>query len=218
MTLSAETVRRIALRTMGVSESFVADSTLYAELNEAMTAEGSVVGLYLNDPRSYVVITNKGLHVQRNANGRFIAFEFISEITAPLVEERDLDVMTEIPGREDVESVAIPILGITEDMPDIMLLHEFLIAIMQLQRINPIGLKNIVTKQDLIDYLRTECEWELYTGALANYLETDFNFAMFDGLSIDESMLAKPDFWRAMAVILNVPVRTPVEKIRGLRL
>jgi hypothetical protein len=89
-----------------------------------------------------------------------------------------------------------------------------LLAVTEFLGLSPVNLRSVTSLKDLIDYLRTECLWEEYTGALANYLENEFDVDSFDALNIDKAMLAKPDFWRALAVLLNVPIKMPVEKVR----
>jgi hypothetical protein len=216
MALTHETVRRIALRTLGRTDSFIAAQRMSNKVPAGFAAadSGTVVGVYINDKDNHLIITERGVTVVAGERQNFIGFACITQITSPDDVDQDIDLLVENDRFDDVRSYSIPVLGATEDLPDIIVFHEFLLGIMEYLQINPINLRSVSSKQDLIDYLKTECEWEEYTGALANYLEKDFGTWAFEDLKIDEEMLRKPDFWRAVAVILNVPMRQPVQKVR----
>jgi hypothetical protein len=162
-----------------------------------------------------LVITELGIRVFQDGLDDFFLYTEISQITSPECVDRDLDLVLEGDRFDDIRAFSFPVLGVTNDFPDIEVFYEFLLAVLEKLQISPINLRSIRTIDDFIDYLRTECEWETYTEALANYLEREFDPACFDRLKIDKILLDTPDFWRALAVILNIPIRLPLELVRA---
>ncbi len=214
--MTPDTVRRIAKKTIGLTDSFIGRS----RLNNQFVASAShypkqaFIGVYLNTPDSHLIITDQGVDIVAGGRRCFINYAEITQITFPAEDDRDLDLLVENDKFDDVRSYAIPVLGVTNDFADIHEFYKFLLAITEYLGVSPVNLRSVASLKDLIDYLRTECLWEEYTGALANYLENEFDVDSFDGLNIDKAMLAKPDFWRALAVLLNVPIKMPVEQVR----
>jgi hypothetical protein len=213
--ISPATVRRIAIRTVGLADSFIASSRVRCELAwcDSAAKTGTVIGVYMNAPIGYVIITDRGLDVWLGDYHYDVLYSEITQITSPVDDDRELDLMVENDSFDDVRRYSIPVLSVTNRFPDIHLFYDFLMAIMEHHQIIPIDLRKIENLADLVDYLRTECEWEEYTHALANHLETAFSADSLEELKIDKALLDKPEFWRAIAVILNAPIRQPMEKV-----
>jgi hypothetical protein len=204
------------MRTLGLADNFIASSRLRCELSwcESAAKTGTVIGVYLNALTGYVIITDKGLDVWLGEHHYDVLYSEITEITSPDDDDRDLDLLVENDRFDDARRISIPVLGVTTALQDIYLFYDFLIAITAHLQITPIDLKRVSSLEDLVDYLRTECEWEEYTQALANHLEMDFSMEAINVLKIDKALLDKPDFWRAVALILNAPIKQPLEKVR----
>jgi len=214
--LTPEKVKRLAMKTIGQTNSFVAASRVPVHVTESLSKSdaGVIVGIYLNGRDSHVEIAERGVTVVIPENSRFIPYTAITHLTSPDEEDRDLDLLVELGEVGDVLGCAIPVFGVTEDIPDIFAFYDFLLAIFEHLRISPINLRSVASRQDLVDFLRTECSWEEYTGALASYLERGFDTSEFERLEIDRELLNRPDFWRVLAVILDQPIRQPVDQVR----
>lgn len=217
--MTPDTVRRIAMKTLALTDSFIGRSRLNNQFiaSASLYSKNAFIGLYLNSPDSHLVITEKGVEVIWTDHKYFINYSDITQITSPGPDDRDLDVLVENDRVDGVRSYAIPVLGVTNDVADIEEFYNFLLAITEYLGINPVTLRSISSMKDLIAYLRVECQWDEYTGALANYLEDEFHVQNFEAVDIDKVIFEKPDFWRAVAVLLDVPIKMPLEKVRDLR-
>jgi len=213
--MTPDTVRRFALKSIGNADSFIARSKLQLEMSSYVAEKKqTIIGVYVNGADSHIIVSDKGLTVVYSQSSEFIPYEQITHITSPIDGEQDLDLLLESDSLDDVLGSSIPIFGITDGIPDIDEFYNFLLDVTEYLRISPINLRSIRNMKDLAVFLKTECEWEEYTGALANYLENDFHAERFSRLKIDKEMLEKADFWRAVAVILDIPIRLPVEMVR----
>jgi hypothetical protein len=213
--MTPDTVRRLALKSIGLADSFIVRSRLQCHLPSYIDEKDqTVIGVYINNSDSQIIISERGLTVIDYESKDRIPFKEITHIMEPIEGEQDLDLLLECDRWDDVRSLSIPILGVTNNFPDINEFYNFLQSVMKHLQISPINLRSIHTRKDLVDFLKTECEWEYYTSALATYLDNDSIESRFEDFQIDKDMLSKPDFWRAIAVILGIPTRMPVDKVR----
>jgi hypothetical protein len=144
--------------------------------------------------------------VFHDGHDEFLGYEQIKEITTRKSVDRDLDLILGSDSAEDVRCVSFPVLGETEGFSDIGVFYKFLRVVIDELQISSIRLRRVRTIDDFIDYVRTECEREEHMDALADYLEKDFDADSFDRFKIDKAILDTPDFWRALVVILNLPI------------
>jgi hypothetical protein len=200
-------VKRIAIRTLGNLESFIMDSRLMGEPKRAAsTKDGDTVGIYVNSPNSFLIVSELGVRVFHSGGDDYCGYEQITVITKPESVDRDLDLMLASNSAEDVRCLSFPVLGETERLPDIGVFYKFLRVVIDELQISSIRLRRVRTIDDFIDYVRTECERDEHMDALADYLEKDFDADSFDRFKIDKAILDIPDFWRAVVVILNLPI------------
>lgn len=214
--LTPYTVRRIAMKTLALTDGFILRSRRNNRYLESAShhAKQTVIGVYINTSKCHLTITDTGIEINSGDKTDFVSYADITHITEPAEGEQDLDLLLENEKFDDVRSYAIPVLGKKYDEPDIFEFYNFLTAISEFLVTSPIQLRTVTSMKELISYLRTECEWEEYTGALANYLENEFDPDAWTELDIDRDMLAKPDFWQALAVLLNVPMKLSVDQVR----
>lgn len=213
--ISPDTLRRIAKETLGNCDSFILSPILPSEFKAARSdVTDQIVGVYLNSPTDYLIVSEKGITCFKESTEELIEYRHISQVTAPGDGDQDLDLLLENSQWGDVYCRSIAVLGITDDLADIEEFHSFIIQVLEKTQLEPIDLKSISSRKDLIDFLRYDCKWQEYTDALANYLEQDFTDTSFSKYNVDPDLAKSPEFWRALAVVLNVPIRMHLEEVR----
>jgi hypothetical protein len=169
--------------------------------NEIVPHAENLLGLYLNTPEDYMLVTDRALHWVSGEYVRNIPYDSIISVQAPATKSsRRLGLIT-----RDAEIIQLPILNETEGVSDFYAFREFLIANIYYpfysEEIEKV--KSIESKADLIHFLEKEdAGWGRHRITI-NALRDDFpKLWQLEFFRINPEIVKQGDVWKMLALFL----------------
>jgi hypothetical protein len=199
------------LRQISLLNSFVRandDSISFAK--KILPEDASLIGAYVNDFDSFILISSVGLHWVKQDKLRDIPFDFISNVQiSDASPEPQLDLTL-----RDGSSVSLPILHETEEELDVYVMRDFLRAIIFWPHYNASDLKvvDVRSRDDLVDLLQEQHGqaegWRTHYD-IVEALDSGFPQPwQLQASNIEPQILSRPDVWRFLALFLCVGTET----------
>jgi hypothetical protein len=176
-----------------------------------------LIGVYINTPEDYILITSIGLRWSHQGVEIFIPYKSIKEVEATFNENEGAHLHLTI---HDEEIHVVPVLNATEDFPDIESMHDFLSAVIVVDAIRDddptapsLTPGDVSSRQQLtqvLSYYSFKCtpDKRAYLMSIMQGLEDNYPPRwLLREVGIDENILESPDLWRLLALLLTFPVR-----------
>lgn len=159
------------------------------------------LGLYLNTPEDYILVTDYALHWVSGEYVRTIPYDTIISVQSPATKSSHrLGLIT-----KDAEIIQLPVLNETEGVSDFYAFREFLIANIYypFYSENIEKVKSIESPGDLINFLEAnEDNWQRHqvtVGALRDGFPKKWQLEFF---RINPEIVKQGDIWKILALFL----------------
>lgn len=167
-----------------------------------------VVGIYMNTPSDVLIFTLNAIHWMRDDRLRTFPHEEIEKLEE-LYEDSDEETRELKLYLFSGEIVLLPVIGLTEEFPDIFTVYEFIVSALPSKTSfapnwKPSDIAAINNRQDLSQFLHKHYDgWDDVLGGLIDSLNAGYpKPKQLRDYGIDERVLENPDTWRLLALFL----------------
>lgn len=196
---------------LSLLDSFVMPKNAAVISREILDSKEVLLGVYMNDVRDFILVTNFGLHWIYGDVSRFVPYSSLKSFELPQeLEEGTIDLLL-----KDGSALSIPVCNETDGSPDLLSFQLYLRAVIDyLQPPEEALIRQIDSPERLASYLLSSGGplARLYGEPLARALTSDADLAeKFIAFDIDPGLLKQGQFFRAIALLTSLRSRESLE-------
>ncbi len=196
---------------LSLLDSFVMPKNANVIAGEILSGGEVLLGVYINDVRDFILVTNLGLHWIYGEVSRFVPYASLKGVELPQdLDEGSIDLLL-----KNGSAMSIPVSNETDGSPDLLSFQLYLQAVIDyLEPPQESLIRQIEGPQELAAFLLT-CGGSfarLYGEPLASALSSSTDLAArFQAFGIDPGLLKQGQFYRAIALLSSIRPRESLE-------
>lgn len=196
---------------LSLLDSFVMPKNAAVISREILDSKEVLLGVYMNDVRDFILVSNFGLHWIYGEVSRFVPYSSLKSFELPQeLEEGTIDLLL-----KDGSALTIPVCNETEGSPDLLSFQLYLQAVIDyLEPPEEALIRQIAGPEQLASYLLSAGGpfARLYGEPLARALTSRADLAeKFMAFGIDPGLLKQEQFFRAIALLTSLRCRDSLE-------
>lgn len=189
-----------ATRNLYATYAFIKHDSVPDSMLDWLEQKESLVGVYINAEDNYLAVCKEGIHLYDGDAKVYAGFDNIASVELPDTED---DRYLKLVLRAKKNVLMLPVWHETEDVLDLFHLYDFILFTLKTPAAKR-DIRNINSKNDLIDYLRQPSVATESLIDLAAWLEDGSpQVSWLEALKIEQSVWQDPNALRLLALIFT---------------